>query len=92
LARLETEKLVNNYEDLFVRDEADAAALIVCGHRLSHVDRDDLGTRFVFMPNRDLPNDYVRFRAYRLPVDARTFANTLATLRDTLATLEGCVK
>lgn len=70
-----------NADPYYVGTLEDAAALIVSGHRLDHVVHDDGRLRLFFLPDQYIADDYINFRHFRLPGDARRLVDTITALR-----------
>jgi hypothetical protein len=75
-----------NADPYYVGTLEDAAALIVSGHRLDYVLHEEGRLWFFFLPDQCIADDYINFRHYRLPVDARRLVETIAALRAELQT------
>ena len=72
-------------EHFYVGDIESAAALVMHGHRLSHAIPFENRLRFFFDPDNRLADTYLCYRAYRLLVDARTFAKTMEEITEEIA-------
>ena len=77
-------------EPFYVGDIESAAALVMRGHRLSHAIPIENRVRFFFYPDNRLADTYLCYRAYRLLVDARTFAKTMEEIAEVMAKSEEC--
>ena len=71
-------------DPIYVGGLDDAAALIVRGHQLDYVAHINGRLRFVFLPDQCIADDYMNYRRYRLPVDARRLVDAIDGLREAL--------